>query len=513
MRTVLAIQVLCICMFAACSRANVECQRDANCDLASGGECTIATTGNHWCAYPDPSCSSGYRYSDQAIGDELSGVCVATGNDSGVAANIPDWVVRHGGPGDDRGTAIAAAPNGDIVVTGTFTGTMTLGGPAITAAGGTSVWVARYRADGTHLWSVRLGDTTFVGSSGISVDSNGDVYVTGLFLGPINFGGGVRTAKGGGFLVKISGVDGAYQWDDVFRAYPSGIAILNFQNIAICGIFSGTVDFGGGGRTSIPPNGNDNFLAVYNTTSGSHVWSKALTTTGDDLSQCGIAAVDGDVVVAGGFTGTASLGGDPLAARGVEDMYLARYRGADGAHLWSIREGSLGSVFLNVVTAYGSRVYVGGGFRGTINVGGSDLTAAGNDRNAFVASYNTADGAHVWSEQFAGTGDQETTSITANFTKLAVVVDFELGKITIGTSTFTADYTNVVIARLNPMTGAATAAAAQFPNPISWDTTMAISYTADRLAGVGTYRGSTSLLGTPLLSAGGDDIAMFRVDF
>ncbi|HEX8111774.1 MAG TPA: formylglycine-generating enzyme family protein [Kofleriaceae bacterium] len=60
---------------------DLQCEADSNCDLAAGGVCSPATTGHHWCAYPDPSCSSGYRYSDVQVGDGASGTCVAASSD------------------------------------------------------------------------------------------------------------------------------------------------------------------------------------------------------------------------------------------------------------------------------------------------------------------------------------------------------------------------------------------------------------------------------------------------
>jgi formylglycine-generating enzyme len=56
--------------------ASIQCDVEANCDLASGGICAMAASGNRWCAYPDANCPGGYRYSDFQVGDSLSGVCV-----------------------------------------------------------------------------------------------------------------------------------------------------------------------------------------------------------------------------------------------------------------------------------------------------------------------------------------------------------------------------------------------------------------------------------------------------
>src|ERR1051325_2149800 len=59
------------------SHPNIQCEMNSDCNLHLEGACTAAPTGNHWCSYPDGSCSSGMRYSDQQVGDGVSGQCVA----------------------------------------------------------------------------------------------------------------------------------------------------------------------------------------------------------------------------------------------------------------------------------------------------------------------------------------------------------------------------------------------------------------------------------------------------
>jgi hypothetical protein len=158
-RSLVGIWVAAAGALTACTKlANVQCDQDSNCNLSGGGVCMAAPSGNQWCAYPDPSCPSGYSYSTQAVGDGVSGTCVAetaSPVDAGIDGPgfVPDWVARHGGSGNDSGGAIAAAPNGDLVMTGVLAGTITLGGPPLTAASSSQGWVARYRADGTHVWS------------------------------------------------------------------------------------------------------------------------------------------------------------------------------------------------------------------------------------------------------------------------------------------------------------------------------------------------------------------------
>lgn len=75
-------------------RNAVQCEQDANCDLSGGGMCIASSTGGMWCAYPDPTCPDGYRYSDQSVGDGLAGECVPDDGidvDAGVTADArPD---------------------------------------------------------------------------------------------------------------------------------------------------------------------------------------------------------------------------------------------------------------------------------------------------------------------------------------------------------------------------------------------------------------------------------------
>lgn len=63
---------------------DIQCGANSDCDLYFGGSCTTAPSGHPWCSYPDPSCPGGMRYSDQQVGDGVSGRCVGVTGDAGV---------------------------------------------------------------------------------------------------------------------------------------------------------------------------------------------------------------------------------------------------------------------------------------------------------------------------------------------------------------------------------------------------------------------------------------------
>ncbi len=80
-------------ILAACSGPSgaVQCEENSNCNLSSGGMCVANPSGGDWCAYPDPACPSGYRYSEQSVGDGVAGTCTMV-TDAGVDDVPPDDV-------------------------------------------------------------------------------------------------------------------------------------------------------------------------------------------------------------------------------------------------------------------------------------------------------------------------------------------------------------------------------------------------------------------------------------
>lgn len=451
--------------------------------------------------------------------------------DSGDAdVPIADWITSLGGPDlefSGSGTSIATAPNGDLVLVGWFGGTTQLGGAPISSNGIDDIWVARYRADGKHVWSIGIGGTGVDRANAVAVDSAGDVYVAGSYAGPVNFGGGERTGSGE-FLVKLSGENGAYVWDRTFGAFNGsagfqtelgvGVAAIDPQTIVIAGMFTGTVDFGGGGWTSTPSNGCDCVLAAYDASTGTHLWSKPLASTGDECDftlipptplRCNVVGIGGDVIATGGFAGTAALGSGNRASSGSSDIFIARFRGNDGGHVWSMRYGGTSQERAYALATDGTRVLVGGIFYDTTNLGGPDLTAPGL-LNAFVAAYSASTGTHVWSQRFGGS---EIGTIAASSNQLAFSLPFST-TIQIGTQTFTADTRNgpnpdIAIVRLDPANGEPSRAW-QFGSP-GFDQ-MSLTYAGPQLAGNGSFGDVANLFGTPLRSAGIQDIAVFRVD-
>src|SRR5262245_3568025 len=93
-----------ISSLSACSGGGgfIECEDQSSCDLNPGGQCLLnESTGHSFCAYPDPDCPSGMRWSDLDVEDSISGMCVAEAPpDAGVDNEPPTLLSTSPADGD-----------------------------------------------------------------------------------------------------------------------------------------------------------------------------------------------------------------------------------------------------------------------------------------------------------------------------------------------------------------------------------------------------------------------------
>jgi hypothetical protein len=144
-----------------------------------------------------------------------------------------------------------------------------------------------------------------------------------------------------------------------------------------------------------------------------------------------------NLVIAGYFQTSMSLGGSTLTNSGYYDMFLAKYSTANGTHVWSKRFGGGGPDY-----AYGvavdpgtARVTLTGTVRTAVDFGGGLRSPAASGQAAFVANF-AADGSHRWSKVFGGGAEEGRAVATSPFGKVyatgrfAGTVNFGGGPIT-----------------------------------------------------------------------------------
>jgi hypothetical protein len=304
------------------------------------------------------------------------------------ANGVHQWSQRFGGANNDWGWGIAVDPVGNVVVTGSFRGTVNFGGGNYLSLGASDIFLAKYNTDGVHQWSRRFGGNLWDEGYSVATDAAGNVIVTGYFYGPLNFGGGELVTIGNSdiFLVKFDG-NGVHQWSHGYGGgafeYSNMVAVDTSGSPSVVGHFEETIDLGGGDLVSAGE--TDIFIAKYDA-NGVHQWSQRFGGTDFDLGWSLATDASNRVIAAGAFHGTANMGGSDLVSAGANDAFVAVYDAA-GAHVWSERFGGISDdESYGVAVDAAGNISLTGYFYNTVNFGGGDLVSAGND-DVFLVQY------------------------------------------------------------------------------------------------------------------------------
>jgi hypothetical protein len=143
------------------------------------------------------------------------------------AAGVPVWVKPLGGSGRDTAGKVVVDAAGDIYLAGQISGTAMLGSYPVGGFGGVDIFVAKLNsADGSVAWAKSFGSTGDDEVSAITINSGGQLLVTANVLGPITTGG---PSFGGSDAALVSyATTGTHLWTKIIGTsgtdYGSGAA-------------------------------------------------------------------------------------------------------------------------------------------------------------------------------------------------------------------------------------------------------------------------------------------------
>lgn len=273
------------------------------------------------------------------------------------AFGVCEWALGIGGTGDDEARSLVVEPNGDIVVTGTFRGTVDFdqgGGTGILVSRGLSdVFVARYSSSGTFKQVAQFGGADEDAGFALARTSDGDIVAGGEFRGIATFGSALAPVILGSvgesdfFLARLAPSLGV-QWairgggPGADAVGTDGIIVAPNGTLIVSGNFSGVADFDPSpGSVLLQSQGlSDVFVVRYD---GSGVWSGLALRYGgpdNDWVQGSTRDAVGNMYFAGWFQGTVDF--DPsgeahvvesLGKAGASDGYLLSL-GPEGEFRW-----------------------------------------------------------------------------------------------------------------------------------------------------------------------------------
>jgi hypothetical protein len=241
------------------------------------------------------------------------------------------------------GAIVATDDLGDVVVAGSFSGTLTLDSTVLTSAGGTDVFVARLDGDGNVERAIALGGADDETVTSLVVDHAGRVTVSGLGLG----------------TVALDADDHPAWRVDYFGALATDAS----NDVLVTGALVNTTDFGAGPLTSA--GGKDVFVVKLDE-GGALLFSARYGDAGAEQEGQAISVdPDGNLLVAGVFDGAIDFGTGALALPHCPSEAWCEESGfvvkldPTGTTLWSVAHGPMRLVSGIASTAAGNVVVSG----------------------------------------------------------------------------------------------------------------------------------------------------------
>jgi gliding motility-associated-like protein len=267
----------------------------------------------------------------------------------------------------------------------------------------------------TPLWVNDVGGNGPCQTSGMGVDAQSNVYITGIFQSTVDFDPSPTTvfnlsASGGWdiFMAKYK-ADGTLIWAKSFAGdaldQANSLAVTADGVVTITGQFqSMSLDANPGTATYYLNNkGTEDSFAIRLDKDGNFLWAASVGGSSTDRGNDVANDKDGNVIVASQFQGSLTVGNATYNTSSTFNGLLVKYSAA-GNVLWSINLGQSGdNEARGVTTDNDNNIYVSGAYSGVVNFNpnGTALNSPNNGGGTFLAKYSPA-GQLIWVKQITG---------------------------------------------------------------------------------------------------------------
>jgi hypothetical protein len=313
------------------------------------------------------------------------------------------------------------------------------------ATGTSDIFIVKLNSDGDVIWALRAGSTDHDEAESVTTDGDDNIIVTGSFKGTVAFGSLSPVASAGIEDIFVAKCDpsGNFQWVRKAggTAFDRGFDVATdfSDNIFITGDFNSTPATFESKMVS-SAGGSDIFVAKY-TPAGTLRWVKSAGGTSDDR---GVAIETNnfsneDPIVTGMFSGAATFApGKTVTSAGGTDIFIAEYfqnpfnNQFDDGHLIGVKQaGGTATDFVGDLAIGAANYFVIGSFQSAITFGATTLQSVGND-DIFLAKFDSGLDP-VWAVRAGGTLTDQGIGIAADVNE-----DLRVSGYFQGTATFDA---------------------------------------------------------------------------
>lgn len=213
------------------------------------------------------------------------------------------WTKQWGSAGYDEPQNLAIDSKGNVFVAGVTDGNL----DGNINAGWFDIFLVKFDGNGEKQWSKQLGGTSYDIADNIAINADGDVYIIGLLTTVTDPNTNTGTTK---IILSKFNTSGIELWRQQFGTtdndYGGGITIDSNGDIYVTGTTSGTL----GNHDNA--GGRDVFLTKFDS-SGTMHWIRQVGSSSDDNGLAVTVDIFGDILVtgmtSGGLDGNTSLGG------------------------------------------------------------------------------------------------------------------------------------------------------------------------------------------------------------
>ena len=324
------------------------------------------------------------------------------------------WAVRAGGAQHDKTRGLATDRDGNVYLTGEFGATADFGKQTLTSKGDLDFFVAKYAPSGECLWARQGGGLKIDRGYAVTVDGKGNVFVTGHYQSEdATFGEGAPLPLRGDYDIFTAKYDpsGKLLWVRTAGGekydYGHGIGVDSSGNCYVTGGLVGDATYG---DTRVEnPTGSHLFVVKYSP-AGDLAWVRESRGPGANGQAIAVDRA-GNSWSTGATYGDAEIEGVTLKAS-PRDLYVVKLD-PHGKPLWA---SGTGAAFDGSGAGIGvddrGNAYIGGMFKGTGSVAGTELKSAG-EYDMFALKLDR-DGKPVWARQGGGPGIDYCLSLAAS---------------------------------------------------------------------------------------------------